>query len=447
MRPARRRAQSGIGMVLVFGIGVLVMGMGVLAHTLFERAVNTSTRHLSYEQAIHLAEQGVDQTLARVRVDATHNTDAQFGALPEGLSGEAEKTWVVERLTTAAVQPAPGGEVATIKPSNRNVIYAASWVPSRAAAQRTRIVKAEYLPFTTFSPAHAILSGGALEIGGNANVSGIAGHVHANGDVTIQGSADISGNLSSAGTVGEGGNVGGERTSGAPPEDIPSIDPRAVWNQHARSPAYSSDWYDLCPDGSARLPDGATPCTGTVVADTNQNPFRGWRMGNDGAWDIKTDQASAEIGYDGVYYAYHGSFSVSGNIGKGTPWLGTLIAEAETVGTGADGCPLLAQGDIEIRGTPVMGGYLSGLLLMAGRDLKMNGNAQQSFMGVMAAHEQVDVNGNATLMGAIISEGHCDTPGSPINENTVSGSMTITHDSSLEIPVGGDIRTTLWLEL
>lgn len=431
-------------MVLVLGIGVLVIGMGVLAHTLFTSAVNTSSRHLTYEQAIHVAEQGIDQTLARLKANTAYNTGV---VLPAFATTADEQAWVrqeVANAPAAAVQQAPGGEVLAIKPLNRNVIYSASWIPSRAAAARTRIVKAEYLPFSTFSPDHAILTAGALEIGGNSAVNGIGGSVHANGDVEIWGSAEISGDLSTSGVfTSEGGEVHGDRLAMVPTEDIPEIDPRAVWNQHAQSGVYDGNWYDLCPDGRVRLPDGSAPCAGTEVANTSSGTeFRGWKLSGD-TWGV-----GGNVDYDGVYYVYQGNISLTGNPGStASPWLATLIAEAAPAGAGAGSCTNLAKGDIDIRGTPVITGFLEGLLVMAGRDLEVNGNTQQAYEGVMAAHEQVDASGNATLNGAIINGEDCDTPGSPVTANRVSGSMMLTHHADLEIPVGGDVRTTLWLEL
>ncbi len=160
-RRARIR-QRGTGLILVLGLGLLVMGMAALAHSMFRSALNTSTRHLAHEQSLHLAEQGVDETVAVLGGDPGFDTDATFGTLPAGdLTPAAERAWVTAALAAApaaAVKAAPGGEVLTIKPSGRNVIYSAGYVPSRAAPRRTRVVKAEYLPQSTYSPSHALLS-------------------------------------------------------------------------------------------------------------------------------------------------------------------------------------------------------------------------------------------------------------------------------------------------
>jgi hypothetical protein len=84
---------------------------------------------------------------------------------------------------------------------------------------------------------------------------------------------------------------------------------------------------------------------------------------------------------------------------------------------------------------------------MAGRDLRISGVTSQALSGVMAAHEQFSVSGTPTLVGSVIAEAECDSAGSLTHASSVSGNMSVTYDSDLEIPAGDEVRTTLWLEL
>jgi hypothetical protein len=416
---------------------------------MFRTAITTSGRHLATEQSLHIAEQGVDETIAMIDLNPFFNTDATFGAMPGGaLTPAQEEAWVRAALAAApasAVKASPGGQVITIKPANRYVIYAAGYVPSRATAKRVRVVKSEYLPESTFSPAHALLSGGDLTVSGNPTVSGLGGSVHTNGYLVISGSPLVAGDVTAAGTMSQSGSpsVGGVKAAGVPAVDIPSIDPRTVWNRHARSPRYAGNWWDLCPDGSVRLPDGSAPCQGSVVAaSATTTAFRGWRLSGS-SWTVSGNDGS----FHGIYYAYQRDIKVSGMPGSsGTPWRATLIAEAEETGVSGD-CPVLSRGDIEISGNARMTGFLEGLSLMAGRDLKITGVTSQQLSGVMAAHEQFTVSGTPTLVGSIIAEAECDSAGSLTHASSVSGNMSVTYDSDLEIPAGDEVRTTLWLEL
>ncbi len=266
---------------------------------------------------------------------------------------------------------------------------------------------------------------------GNPVVNGLGGSVHTNGNLGVSGNPSIGGDLTSSGALSESGNitVGGSKASGVPAVDIPAIDPRTVWSRHAGSPLYAGHWWDLCPDASVRLPDGAAPCAGTVVAaNATSTAFRGWRLSGS-SWTVSGNDGS----FHGIYYAHRRGIRVSGNPGFiGTPWMVTLISEAEQTGT-SGGCPILGSGDIDISGNPRLTGFLEGLALMAGRDLQVSGNPTQSLSGVMAAHEQFNLSGNPTLVGAVIGESACDTSASQYHVSTVERE----HDAHLQ-PGPGD---------
>jgi hypothetical protein len=447
-RPTKRRSvagdQSGIGMVLVMGIGMLVLGMGFLAQRIFDGAINSSSGHVRSEQALNLAESGIDQTLARIAKDPAYSNAT---ALPGGV---VEKSWALEQAASAPVQRGPEGDFVALKPPNRKVIYGVSWIPNREAPRRTRVVKAEYL-LSSFNPNHAILVGGPLKLNGNPGVGGISGNVHANGPIDLTGNPQVSGDISTS------GNYAGKLPSalpnppltwqaGAPEVQIPPIDPRAEWDRLAV--ANDEVWYDLCPDGKVRIPvflpgDPVKPCGGQLAPGfVAGNEYRGFKLSG-GNWDY-----SGNTAYDGIYYAYQRSIKVSGNPGgTGVTWKTTLYAEP-----GPDGatCPGLEGGDIEISGNPRVTPFLEGLTFMAGRDLKLNGNTNAaSYDGVMMAKEQLSVPGNPTLSGSLIAEGLCNTPGSAVDQafSDVSGNPTVTYNGDLEVKIGNIPRTTLWLEL
>ncbi|MEW6581900.1 MAG: hypothetical protein AB1416_03985 [Actinomycetota bacterium] len=444
--PARLRDQSGLGVVLVLGVGLLVIGMGLVANRMFDGAITSSSGHVRYEQALHLAENGIDQTLARVQKDRTY---ANAPALPEGLyAGSAERAWVETQAMAATPQRAPQGEFVAIKPAGRNVVYGVGWIPDRANAKRTRIVKAEYL-LSAFSPAHAVLVGGDLSITGNPTIDGSGGNVHANGDLgntaadlDIAGSPAVSGDATTAGTLTVSGSpaIGGRSAGGEPQIDIPFIDPLTEWMRHAKSPVYSANWYDLCPDGTVRAPDGASPCAGTILASglgAGHASFRGFHLSGD-TWEMSGNDG----GYHGVYYARDGNIRVTGSPAtRANPWRATLIADG-----GGDTCPSIGSGDVDVAGNPNMVAYVEGLLILAGRDVDVSGNPNQaSYLGLIAAHEQVDLSGTPDIVGAVLAEDACDSSGQ--GGDRITGNAHITYDGALEVPIGTVIRTSLWLEL
>jgi hypothetical protein len=440
--------QSGIGMVLVMGIGLLVLGMGFLAQRIFDGAITSSSGHVTSEQALHLAENGIDQTLARISKNpAFSNTTV----LPDG---SAEKAWAIEQAGAMAAQRGAEGEFAAVKPAGRNVIYGVSWIPDRATARRTRVVKAEYL-LSAFNPSDAILVGGPLRLHGNPGVGGIAGNVHANDDIDVVGNPIIAGDLSTSGAFlskhpSALPNPPATSESGAAEVDIPTIDPREEWDNHNRyghfavgGPVYEA-WHDLCPDGTVRKPDGGVPCAGTLAPGFAQGvDFRGFSFSGD-TWSVQGSGV-----YDGIYFAYRTNIKVTGNPGSGgAPWKVTLFAEPGP--DDAAQCPNLVAGDIDIGGTPRMSPFLDGLTLMAGRDLKIKGNTNAAFFsGLMMAKEQFSVLGNGSLTGSLVAEGLCNTPGSLVDspQSDFGGNASINYDGGLEAKIGSIPRTTLWLEL
>lgn len=445
--------QSGIGMVLVMGIGMLVLGMGFLAQRIFDGALTSSSGHVTSEQALHLSENGIDQTLARIAKNPAYSNAASFPG------GVVEKAWALEQAALATPQNGAEGEFAAIKPPNRNVIYGVSWIPNRTSPRRIRVVKAEYL-LSALNPEQAILVGGKLTLSGSSVVAGIAGNVHANGPINLAGNPIVSGQLTTSGVFESKqpsalpNPPGGGFESGAPEVQIETVDPLAEWYRHrgqgdfAVGKAVYEAWYDLCPDGIVRKPPTTPtgePCTGSQAPGFNGSgvDYRGFKLSGDN-WDVSSNQ-----GYDGVYFAFRKSIKVSGNPGSSaTPWRATLMAVPGPAGAS---CPSpLDGGDIEVSGNPYMTPYLDGLAFIAGRDLKLNGNASStSYSGLMMAKEQIDVSGNPSLKGSLIAEGLCNSPGSRVDkaDSVISGNPTITYDGGLEVKIGSIPRTTLWLEL
>ena len=417
-------------MISVLLMAVVLMAVTLMTVTQVQQATHQGIGHISFEREIDLAEAGIDQALARLQQD--HLWSNATSGLCGGLSESAEKTCArtaFEALPDADIVDGDSGQYAIVKPAGRNVVYAAGWSPTRADASRMRMVKAEYL-FSTYSPANAVLSNGSLKIGGNASVQGELGNVHANGDIDVVGSSlTVSGTLTATGTV-TGGSAGW--LGGQPPQEVPEVNPRSVYDRFALDPQYTGYWYDLCPDGTVHEPSASGPCDGDPLSDAGTT-FKGWQY-QAGKWQNDRDP------YDGIFYVYQKSASIKGTA---TQWHATILAEP----TGTDGS--LDEGDIEMTGKPILQGFLPDIALVAGRDLDLagTGNGDGSYEGLLGAHEQFEVTGNPTLTGALVGEGSADSPGSPVSENYVSGSMVITHNTGLEADLGGLVRTTLWLEL
>ena len=67
------------------------------------------------------------------------------------------------------------------------------------------------------------------------------------------------------------------------------------------------------------------------------------------------------------------------------------------------------------------------------RDIKINGNADQTFTGLIAAHEQFQISGNPRIEGAIIAEGAASTD-DRVAMNEIAGSLQLCYDGGLTFP-------------
>jgi hypothetical protein len=219
--------------------------------------------------------------------------------------------------------------------------------------------------------------------------------------------------------------------------------------------------YDLCPGGEVRAGPSFddetlanttdTPCQGQLIGDANGIEFRGWKRNGSDSVNGDKWSYSAATAYDGVYYVYNGTADIAGNPGSpGSPWRATVLAESTGTGGGTPDCPHLG-GDISVSGNPTISYHdkAQPLLLIAGRDLRMSGNPDNPFEGIIAAHEQVQISGNPTINGSFFVQDECQTPSSLVDGTqvaSISGNPTINF-SGAEIPIGDTIRTTLWLEI
>lgn len=276
-----------------------------------------------------------------------------------------------------------------------------------------------------FKPDAAIVTQGNLTLSGNAKIKNSG--VHSNSDVNVSGSASVDGTVSASGTVTNTSSSTLKTESGVAVKPIPSVNP-ADFRQYAE--------YVLARDGKI------LDASGVVLADLSKDgKWNGWDYSVTG--DTVKWQMSSNDTIEGRFYV-EGDAVVSGNPGStATPWSATLIAE----------------GSIEISGNPIMKSYTGGgaavpegvknLLLVAGLDLKINGNLTQDqvFQGIMAAHEQVAISGNPSLGGYIIAE-DAGNSSNTATENTVSGSMELVSGAALATPFGVDRPSRLaWREL
>ena len=287
-----------MALLLVVGFTTTSLLLTGVGFALARGTLDSSRRHVSVEAAVHAAEQGLDQTLARVRQDKAWTCGPAVPAFADQPPRTAS-AWAAVTSALAdgscPLQTTTQGTFLALRPPNRTVVFSYGSVPVAGAEVKKRLLKAEYI-FVPYAPSNAILTAGGLEIGSGTTVTSAPpadpdlAQIHSNGNITVSnGNPTVYGEVSQSGGGAPAdsnkfyGNAGGTVTN-TPKQSIPPVSAASVWaKNHDSSPP--GGWYDLCADGSVRSPDGATPCSGTVLAD---NSWRGWAYNGSGAVKVWT---------------------------------------------------------------------------------------------------------------------------------------------------------------
>lgn len=437
------RDDRGAALVMVMFLGVALVTVATAITVRAARQVMQVALEADHEQALHVAESGLDEGLQALQTDPAFTTGE---IVPSFNTRSEERLWVqahAEEVTGTRLVTAPQGEYVVIRPMNAAVVYAVGYAPSRdAEGRRIRVVRAELgtrqVPGGWFAT-YAVLSGANLKINGNPAVtSGRSVGIHANGFLDASGSTSVDGCVSASGGARISGAVVADVGCPAPgnqvPIEIPVVSPRALWDRSQ---------FDMCPDGKVRAGPahpslGRTaanrPCTGTIIGDATTT-LLGWKFlgccdSKDGAkWDY-----DGNVGVDGVFYFFEGSAKVPSSPGSAIdPWLVTIIAEAR------GDCINAVGGDVAISGDPTMVAHPGGgnLLVAAGKDLDLGGGPHAT--GILAAHQQISVSGNPVLVEAsLLAEEACDSSTtSNIHESFVSGNPSVSNSGELSTPFTG----------
>lgn len=263
----------------------------------------------------------------------------------------------------------------------------------------------------------AIVTNGDLTLHGNASIEGPAGSVHSNGSLTIDGnSVGVAGNVSSTGELNcedPCDQVDGTATEGATEIAVPPI--------HASDYFHWADFV-LTSDGTMTDQAGTLLCTWDSKTSCNNWD---WNSAS-GTWTLNSNSVTA-----GTYY-------VEGHaVTSGSP--GSAKSPAQI--------SIIAEGSIEISGSPKLQPDTPELLFVTDQDLKITGTIDTVgeaalVQGQMLVKGQAEIAGNASLDGQLLVE-DLDV-GDLVTSNTIGGSVVITYTGGL----GGSVFTvTSWRDV
>jgi hypothetical protein len=464
--------ERGVAMIVVIGLGaalsVLVTAVTVLAVNNLRQAGLQGRG----EQALHSADASLDWVLEELRTsdgttpeDPALDADPSTPAIDPFTDEKQERDGVLAAAddliasTPSRLVAAPSGQWLALRPEDTDgtdlegIAYGIGYIPSRANPDRIRVLRAEYQISILTVPSAAILANGNVRFTSSVEVQG---SVHTNGNLFSSSSLEATGTITSSGSTCQNCVSGGAAGSGPglPAQEVPPVHPRDYYDLGTSG---SARW-DLCPDGTARLPaDESSPCTGTVVSPSGT--FRGWSFTSGGPnfgnrWNYGTSTR-----YDGIYYVYQGN-AIIANVGTtSNPWRATIITETERshdfeeTTPAASHCPhvggdIVSSSAVAIKAHP----EAENVVMVAGRDI--TSSSAYDVVGppsnLIYAHEQIMFSSAVDLDAGLVAENACNTPGSSVDSTDaifMSSSVSINYDGTGGAGGENSVKTTIWNEL
>lgn len=435
------RSEKGAALV----IALLIMGVLLLLGTAFLTISSTETQIAFNQrdsvQALYNAEAGIER--AKSYLDGLNASGLSFnstlnqwpfGQNPDPVNRISVQMGALSVEGNYLVQITDNIDDNPSNPSNdvdKKVIATSTGIFGRAQ----RLIVAT---IGTRTPV-GVITGGNLTISGNAEIGGSGANIHSNGNITISGNPEVEKNVTTSGTCDcEDAEIGGTVKQGVAPRPLPVI--------NAADYRPSAD-YELRADGNVYAgQSGAAGPPGTFLANATTTPYNGWRW-TESKWDYQGNTA-----YSGSYYA-EGNVEVGSNPGKSGLELSIPLPPLPlpSVPLGANTEPwkvsIFATGDIVISGNPKMVPKDNrGYLLIAGKDIKISGNPEIPYPGIIAAHEQIRISGNLEGQGFVLGEDGAATS-STVTSNVISGNPEITYNGFPSWPWSGGITILAWQEV
>jgi len=307
--------------------------------------------------------------------------------------------------------------------NSRMILRATATGPHSTTVTVARILSRFTIPniptVTTINP--AILVNGNLDLDGNSLVvNGTQGNVHANGDITGGPATGITGNVTATGAIDDDIDPGGLKAGGMPAMPVPEIKASDYLNIAT---------HKLTSTGTIQVPDGS----GGWMNCTSGCPT-GWTFNSTTAtWSADGSMPAVPSPNKATYY-------VEGN--------------AEVHGTGKSPgfteISIITEGNLKVTGNgKFKPGNASKIQFVTNGDLELGGTADADdpidMDGQIMVREQIKIYGNSEFQGRVMVEDRdsatnawdaINNPNgrkgaSALNENNLSGNMTVTYNGSL----------------
>src|SRR3954447_20381924 len=143
-----RRAHAndeGMGLILVIGTASVVTALMIVLTTMATRSLTSSRQHVSYEGAIALAEDGVDQLLARTQKNyqTVGMDNYAYPSTSSTCGGYSSINWTSSSAPDGT--PAPGSFANPNTGLTYERAWAKSWLTTLAATCRINTGQGDYV--------------------------------------------------------------------------------------------------------------------------------------------------------------------------------------------------------------------------------------------------------------------------------------------------------------
>src|SRR5712691_1466575 len=407
------KAQTGVILVTTLLLLILLTGVGLTSLATFGVNLSQSQNLVSTKQAFQLADAGIQYAEKYLN---------QHQILWSTYASPTPQTLIPTTTLTGL-----GTFTVSVQDGGNGSLQVTS---TGTASNNAQAVITSLLNLGSYVPEDAITVDKDLTIGGNATFAGSNGGVHANGNLTISSSPVISTNATAyfnytaTGTPNVTGVAAGSQTIAAIPlmqasMFKPSHDFRLSWDGHV----YNQANIDQNPSG------GTWNCWTSSSTTSVQKKKKKKHVSGSGPTGPAMWTLSCPSTINGTLY-FETDVSIPTSVGTTqAPWITTLIAEGSidlTAQTVVARAPTVPDGALFKAGT-------QSFLFISNEDIHIGSLSGGNLTGVVAAYEQVNIEGNPTMYGYVVAQDGANGSGL-VTADSVSGALSLTYNGDLSIP-------------
>ena len=409
------KAQTGVVLVTTLLLLILLTGVGLTSLAAFGVNRGQSQNLVSTKQAFQLADAGIQYAEKYLN---------QHQILWSTYASPTPQTLIPSTTLTGL-----GTFTVSVQDGGNGSLQVTS---TGTASNNAQAVITGLVVLGPYVPEDAVTVDQDLTISGNATLAGSNGGVHANGNLTISSSPVISTNAiayfnyTATGTPNVTGVAAGSQTIAAIPLMQASM--------FSASRDYLLSWDGYVYSGSnltqpLPMPNGLWNCWSFSSTTSVQKKKKKKHVSLSGPTGPAIWTLSCPSTINGTLY-FETDVSIPTSLGTTqAPWITTLIAEGSIDLTAQS---LIARAPTSADGALFKAGTQN-FLFISDEDIHIGSLSGGNFTGVVAAYEQVNIEGNPTMYGYVVAQDGANGSGL-VTADSVSGGLSLTYNGDLSIP-------------